>query len=61
MHAHSAPLPAPATIPAPRPTGSGAVDQAVALWSALAELGLSEAVLAPGSRSAPLVHGLAAP
>ena len=61
MHAHSAPLPAPPTIPAPRPTGSGAVDQAVALWSALAELGLSEAVLAPGSRSAPLVHGLAAP
>ena len=61
MHAHSAPLPAPATIPAPRPTGSGAVYQAVALWSALAELGLSEAVLAPGSRSAPLVHGLAAP
>ena len=61
MHAHSAPLPAPATIPATRPTGSGAVDQAVALWSALAELGLSEAVLAPGSRSAPLVHGLAAP
>ena len=61
MHAHSAPLPAPATIPAPRPTGSGAVDQAVALWSALAELGLSEAVLPPGSRSAPLVHGLAAP
>lgn len=61
MHAHPAPLPAPATIPAPRPTGSGAVDQAVATWSALAELGLAEAVLAPGSRSAPLVYGLAAP
>ena len=56
----SAPPPAPLTIPAPRPTGSGAVDQAVALWSALAELGLAEAVLAPGSRSAPLVYALAA-
>ena len=55
-------LPDPsAWIPAPRPTGSGAVDQSVALWSALAELGLREAVLAPGSRSAPLVYGLAAP
>jgi 2-succinyl-5-enolpyruvyl-6-hydroxy-3-cyclohexene-1-carboxylate synthase len=48
------------TIPAPRPTGSAAVDQSIALWSALAELGLREAVLAPGSRSAPLVYGLAA-
>ncbi|MCT1996797.1 2-succinyl-5-enolpyruvyl-6-hydroxy-3-cyclohexene-1-carboxylic-acid synthase [Brachybacterium muris] len=60
MHEPSAPIPAPLTIPAPRPTGSGAVDQAVAVWSALAELGLTEAVLAPGSRSAPLVYGLAA-
>ena len=60
MHEPSAPIPAPLTIPAPRPTGSGAVDQAVAIWSALAELGLAEAVLAPGSRSAPLVYGLAA-
>ncbi|MFI8778345.1 2-succinyl-5-enolpyruvyl-6-hydroxy-3-cyclohexene-1-carboxylic-acid synthase [Brachybacterium paraconglomeratum] len=60
MHEPSAPIPAPLTIPAPRPTGSGAVDQAVAVWSALAELGLAEAVLAPGSRSAPLVYGLAA-
>ena len=50
----------PAWIPAPRPTGSGAVDQSVALWSALAALGLRDAVLAPGSRSAPLVYGLAA-
>ena len=60
MHEPSAPIPAPLTIPVPRPTGSGAVDQAVAIWSALAELGLAEAVLAPGSRSAPLVYGLAA-
>lgn len=60
MHEPSAPIPAPLTIPAPRPTGSGAVDQAAAIWSALAELGLAEAVLAPGSRSAPLVYGLAA-
>ncbi|WP_263310531.1 2-succinyl-5-enolpyruvyl-6-hydroxy-3-cyclohexene-1-carboxylic-acid synthase [Brachybacterium atlanticum] len=60
MHEPSAPIPAPLTIPAPRPTGSGAVDQEVAVWSALAELGLAEAVLAPGSRSAPLVYGLAA-
>ena len=36
------------------------MDQAVAVWSALAELGLAEAVLAPGSRSAPLVYALAA-
>jgi 2-succinyl-5-enolpyruvyl-6-hydroxy-3-cyclohexene-1-carboxylate synthase len=60
VHADPRPHPAPVTIPAPRPTGSGAVDQAVAIWSALAELGLAEAVLAPGSRSAPLVYGLAA-
>ena len=50
----------PAWIDAPRPSGSGAVDEAVALWSALAALGVREAVLAPGSRSAPLVYGLAA-
>lgn len=50
----------PAWIDAPRPTGSGAVDESVALWSALAALGVREAVLAPGSRSAPLVYGLAA-
>ncbi|WP_157697222.1 2-succinyl-5-enolpyruvyl-6-hydroxy-3-cyclohexene-1-carboxylic-acid synthase [Brachybacterium avium] len=43
----------------PRPTGSGAVDQSIALWRALAELGLREAVLAPGSRSAPLIYALA--
>lgn len=50
----------PAWIDAPLPTGSGAVDQSVALWSALAALGVREAVLAPGSRSAPLVYALAA-
>ncbi|MEE1618162.1 2-succinyl-5-enolpyruvyl-6-hydroxy-3-cyclohexene-1-carboxylic-acid synthase [Brachybacterium sp. J153] len=49
-----------AVIPAPVPTGSGAVDAATALWTALAELGVREAVLAPGSRSAPLVYALAA-
>ncbi|EWS81970.1 2-succinyl-5-enolpyruvyl-6-hydroxy-3-cyclohexene-1-carboxylic-acid synthase [Brachybacterium phenoliresistens] len=49
------------SIDAPAPTGSGAVDEAVAIWRALAALGVREAVLAPGSRSAPLVHGLADP
>ncbi|HJB09752.1 MAG TPA: 2-succinyl-5-enolpyruvyl-6-hydroxy-3-cyclohexene-1-carboxylic-acid synthase [Candidatus Brachybacterium merdavium] len=53
----------PATFPrsrleAPRPTGSGAVDAAVAIWSALAALGTGDVVLAPGSRSAPLVYAL---
>src|SRR5699024_9139780 len=55
-----APTLPPASVPAPRPTGSGAVDLSVALWCALAELGMREAVLAPGSRSAPLVYALAA-
>lgn len=59
--AQTTPTTPPAWIPAPRPTGSGAVDQSVALWSALAALGVTDAVLAPGSRSAPLVYGLAAP
>src|SRR5690625_3749884 len=49
----------PATFPrsrleAPRPTGSAAV----AIWSALAALGTGDVVLAPGSRSAPLVYAL---
>ncbi|MDN5686818.1 MAG: 2-succinyl-5-enolpyruvyl-6-hydroxy-3-cyclohexene-1-carboxylic-acid synthase [Brachybacterium sp.] len=48
-------------IPLPTPTGSGAVDQAIVLWRALAALGVTDAVLAPGSRSAPLVYGLADP
>ena len=60
VHERTVPSTAPSRIAAPRPTGSGAVDQSVALWSALAALGLREAVLAPGSRSAPLVYGLAA-
>ncbi|WP_394215484.1 2-succinyl-5-enolpyruvyl-6-hydroxy-3-cyclohexene-1-carboxylic-acid synthase [Brachybacterium vulturis] len=60
MHERTAPITPSAWIEAPRPTGSGAVDQSVALWSALAELGLRHAVLAPGSRSAPLVYALAA-
>ncbi|MGP9539530.1 2-succinyl-5-enolpyruvyl-6-hydroxy-3-cyclohexene-1-carboxylic-acid synthase [Brachybacterium sp. AOP43-C2-M15] len=58
MHDRDLPAAAPTWIDAPRPTGSGAVDQSVALWSALAALGVREAVLAPGSRSAPLVYGL---
>ncbi|WP_422115394.1 2-succinyl-5-enolpyruvyl-6-hydroxy-3-cyclohexene-1-carboxylic-acid synthase [Brachybacterium sp. UNK5269] len=61
MPPQTAPTTPPAWIHAPRPTGSGAVDQSVALWSALAALGVTDAVLAPGSRSAPLVYGLAAP
>lgn len=60
MHERTAPTLPPASVPAPRPTGSGAVDLSVALWCALAELGMREAVLAPGSRSAPLVYALAA-
>lgn len=60
VHERTAPTAPSAWIDAPRPTGSGAVDQSVALWSALAELGLRDAVLAPGSRSAPLVYALAA-
>ena len=49
------------TIAPPAPTGSGAVDSAVALWRALAALGVRHAVLSPGSRSAPLVYALADP
>lgn len=54
---------APAVLPllvlsAPVPSGSGAVDQSTAMWGALAALGLREVVLAPGSRSAPLVYAL---
>lgn len=50
-----------APIGAPAPTGSGAVDEAVVVWRALAALGVREVVLAPGSRSAPLVYALADP
>ncbi|WP_228018416.1 thiamine pyrophosphate-binding protein [Brachybacterium epidermidis] len=48
-----------APLTAPAPTGSGAVDEAVVLWRALGLLGVRETVLAPGSRSAPLVYALA--
>ncbi|HEX7352373.1 2-succinyl-5-enolpyruvyl-6-hydroxy-3-cyclohexene-1-carboxylic-acid synthase [Brachybacterium sp.] len=60
MHQRTSPIIPSASIPAPRASGSGAVDESVALWCALAELGLRDAVLAPGSRSAPLVYALAA-
>lgn len=42
-------------------TGSGAVDEALALWRALIDLGVRHAVVSPGSRSAPLVHAFADP
>ena len=48
-----------APLTAPAPTGSGAVDEAVVLWRALGLLGVRDTVLAPGSRSAPLVYALA--
>ena len=40
----------------PVETGSGAVDSAHALLDALTQLGMSDLVIAPGSRSAPLVY-----
>lgn len=49
---------APAAITAAAPTGSGAVDEAVVIWRALAALGVRDVVLAPGSRSAPFVYAL---
>lgn len=52
------------TSDAPRtlaPSGSGAVDEAAAIWAALAELGVRDVVLAPGSRSAPFVYALQEP
>ncbi|MDO5661152.1 MAG: 2-succinyl-5-enolpyruvyl-6-hydroxy-3-cyclohexene-1-carboxylic-acid synthase [Brachybacterium sp.] len=51
-----APLLAP-----PPPLGSGAVEESVLLWRALAALGARDVVFAPGSRSAPLVHALQDP
>lgn len=42
----------------PDPCGSGAVEEAVAIWRVLAALGVREAVIAPGSRSAPFVYAL---
>ena len=47
-----------AVIGAPAPQGSGAVEEAVAIWRALAALGVRDAVIAPGSRSAPFVYAL---
>lgn len=64
MTAPSAPAPGPLPaegVDVPAPSGSGAVDQAVAIWRALGRLGVREAVLAPGSRSAPLAYALADP
>lgn len=52
------------TSDAPRtlnPSGSGAVDEAAAIWTALADLGVRDVVLAPGSRSAPFVYALQQP
>src|SRR5699024_724315 len=50
-----------AWTPATRRPGSGAAAQPVARCCALAALAATHAVLAPGSRSAPLVYGHAAP
>lgn len=47
-----------ATIDPPGPCGSGAVEEATAIWRALAALGCRDVVIAPGSRSAPFVYGL---
>ncbi|WP_040157759.1 2-succinyl-5-enolpyruvyl-6-hydroxy-3-cyclohexene-1-carboxylic-acid synthase [Nigerium massiliense] len=48
----------PASIDPPTPCGSGAVEEAEAIWRALAALGVRDVVLAPGSRSAPFVYAL---
>lgn len=55
----AAPLDGPTLIPAPSRCGSGAVEEAAAIWRALAALGVRDVVIAPGSRSAPFVHALA--
>lgn len=47
------------TIARPAPVGSGAVEEAVAIWRSLIALGVREALISPGSRSAPFVHALA--
>jgi 2-succinyl-5-enolpyruvyl-6-hydroxy-3-cyclohexene-1-carboxylate synthase len=49
------------TIPAPAPAGSGAVEEAVAIWRTLVALGARHAAISPGSRSAPLVYALEDP
>jgi 2-succinyl-5-enolpyruvyl-6-hydroxy-3-cyclohexene-1-carboxylate synthase len=61
MHDATRSQPATSAIPTPRPTGSGAVDEAVAIWRTLAALGVRDVVLSPGSRSAPLVYALQDP
>ncbi|PWH07758.1 2-succinyl-5-enolpyruvyl-6-hydroxy-3-cyclohexene-1-carboxylic-acid synthase [Brachybacterium endophyticum] len=49
---------APLRIDAPAPAGSGAVEEAVAIWRTLVALGVRHAAISPGSRSAPLVYAL---
>lgn len=58
MPADPSGLPAPAHITVPPSRGSGAVQAATALLRALSGLGVGDLVLAPGSRSAPLVYAL---
>jgi 2-succinyl-5-enolpyruvyl-6-hydroxy-3-cyclohexene-1-carboxylate synthase len=61
MHDAPGSFPATSAISAPRPTGSGAVDEAVGIWRSLVALGVRDVVLSPGSRSAPLVYALQDP
>ncbi|WP_152351745.1 2-succinyl-5-enolpyruvyl-6-hydroxy-3-cyclohexene-1-carboxylic-acid synthase [Brachybacterium subflavum] len=53
--------PEPMTIPVPAPLGSGAVEEAVAIWRTLVALGVRHTAISPGSRSAPLVYALEDP
>ncbi|MBK0331267.1 2-succinyl-5-enolpyruvyl-6-hydroxy-3-cyclohexene-1-carboxylic-acid synthase [Brachybacterium sp. MASK1Z-5] len=53
--------PEPMTIPVPSPLGSGAVEEAVAIWRTLVALGVRHVAISPGSRSAPLVYALEDP
>lgn len=53
--------PATSAVDAPAPQGSGAVEEAVAIWRALIALGCRDVVIAPGSRSAPLIYALQDP
>ncbi|UEJ82270.1 2-succinyl-5-enolpyruvyl-6-hydroxy-3-cyclohexene-1-carboxylic-acid synthase [Brachybacterium halotolerans subsp. kimchii] len=53
--------PEPMTIPVPAPLGSGAVEEAVAIWRTLVALGVRHVAISPGSRSAPLVYALEDP
>jgi 2-succinyl-5-enolpyruvyl-6-hydroxy-3-cyclohexene-1-carboxylate synthase len=52
---------APLTIAPPAPAGSGAVEEAVAVWRTLVALGVRDTAISPGSRSAPLVYALEDP